>query len=312
MYIKLALVKKERVSRSEANEITRLTLQGEIDQILHAKEQIKMDDILRDRDTHLVLIEGAPGIGKSTLAWELCRQWNTLESLKRFSLVILLPLREEWVQRAESLVDLLPHHNHQLRISVAEEIEGREGEGTLFIFDGFDEFPEELRRKSLIMEIIQGLDYLTRATVVVTSRPSATAQLYSLLRTNIDKRVEIVGFSDKEIHQYAQSNLEGTGLYDDFIEYLSVNPAIKGMMYNPLNSAIIVEAYRESHQSGRSIPYTQTELYTQLVLYRMSRYFSERGEVSDKLPDRLEDIEDSTLSGIFGPGYHKELLDIGI
>ena len=34
MYIKLALVKKEKVSRAEADEYTRLTLQGDIDTIL--------------------------------------------------------------------------------------------------------------------------------------------------------------------------------------------------------------------------------------------------------------------------------------
>ena len=35
MYIKLAIIKKMKVSRAEADEFTRLTLQGEIDQILH-------------------------------------------------------------------------------------------------------------------------------------------------------------------------------------------------------------------------------------------------------------------------------------
>ena len=35
-----------------------------------------MDDILEANDNvHLVVVEGAPGIGKSTLAWELCRKW---------------------------------------------------------------------------------------------------------------------------------------------------------------------------------------------------------------------------------------------
>ena len=48
------------------------------------------------------------GIGKSTLAWELCRQWSTLESLKRFSLVVLLRLREEGVQSATDISDLFP------------------------------------------------------------------------------------------------------------------------------------------------------------------------------------------------------------
>ena len=290
MYIKLAIVKKRKVSRAEADEFTRLTLQGDIDQILHEKEQIEMEQILKESDkTRLVLVEGAPGIGKSTLAWELCRQWENMESLKRFSLIVLLRLREEWVQNSAQISDLFYHSNPQLSKSVGLEVEKREGEGVLFIFDGYDEFPREICEGSLVMKIIRGIDYLPQATVLVTSRPSATAQLHSFLRSNIDKRIEIVGFSQKEIHQYAYTNLEGTNLYHDFIEYLSVNPAIKGLMYNPLNCAIIVEAYRESHKSGRLVPHTQTQLYEQLALYRISRYLSARGETA-VVPSTLKEI----------------------
>ena len=82
VFIKLALVKKKKVSRAQADNFTRLTLRGDIDQILQVKEPIEMDDILKeDKKIRLVVVEGAPGIGKSTLAWELCRQWPTLESL---------------------------------------------------------------------------------------------------------------------------------------------------------------------------------------------------------------------------------------
>ena len=66
-------MKKEKVSRAQADNFTRLTLQGDIDQILQDKEPIEMDDILRaDDEVRLVVVEGAPGVGKSTLAWELC------------------------------------------------------------------------------------------------------------------------------------------------------------------------------------------------------------------------------------------------
>ena len=71
--IKLALVKKNEVRQAQADNFTRLTLQGEIDQILQVKEPIEIDDILKaDDEVRLVVVEGAPGIGESTLVWELC------------------------------------------------------------------------------------------------------------------------------------------------------------------------------------------------------------------------------------------------
>ena len=194
VFIKLALVKKEKVSQAQADEFTRFTLRGNIDQILQVKEPIEMEDILKaDDKARLVIVEGAPGIGKSTLAWQLCRKWPTLESLKRFSLVVLLRLREEGVQSATDISDLFYHCDKQLSRHVGEEVEKREGDGVLFVFDGFDEFPFEFREKSLVMDIIRGSKYLPKATVLVTSRPSASARLQALLQTGIGKHIEVVG-----------------------------------------------------------------------------------------------------------------------
>ena len=300
-YIRLALIKKEKVSRGEADHFTRLTLQGEIDTILKAKQPITMEDVLKDNDTHLVVVEGAPGIGKSTLAWELCRQWPTLESLKRFSLVVLLRLREEGVQTATAISDLLYHRNMELCRCVGEEVERREGEGVLLVFDGFDEFPAELRRKSLVAEVISG-SYLPKATVLVTSRPSATAELLSVYQAKVGKRIEVVGFSGKKIQEYAESIFgSGSELLASFQTYLSVNPVVRGMMYNPLNCSMVVEVYRSSSLSHRPIPHTQTQLYTELSLCLLSRHLSAAKDPSVKrLPNdiyRLEDIkkEDSDL-----------------
>ena len=68
-------------------------------------------------------------------------------------------------------------------------------------------------------------------------------------------------------------------------------------MYNPLNCAIVVEVYRETSESGKLIPHTQTQLYTELTLYLLSRHLSAAGDpLAKKLPERLEDIpHDSDL-----------------
>ena len=86
------------VSRAEANTFTRLSV----------KEPIQEADIFLPRgSTKFILLEGAPGIRKSTFAWEFCRQWalgNT--TLEDFTLVVLLRLREIGVQVAQNITDL--------------------------------------------------------------------------------------------------------------------------------------------------------------------------------------------------------------
>ena len=53
----------------------------------------------------VVLVEGAPGVGKSTFAWELCRRWTSGELLGGYSLVVLMRLRDGYAREAKTLVD---------------------------------------------------------------------------------------------------------------------------------------------------------------------------------------------------------------
>ena len=109
----------------------------------------------------LVSIEGAPGIGKSTFSWELCRQWQNMSTLQNFSLMVLLRLREEWVQKATHISDLFYHKDEQPSRAVGKKVEQREGEGVLFILDGYDEFPTDTCEN---LKFLRGLHYLPKST----------------------------------------------------------------------------------------------------------------------------------------------------
>ena len=144
------------------------------------------------------------------------------------------------------------------------------------------------------MDIISG-SKLPKATVLVTSRPSASAQLQALLQTGIGKHIEVVGFSEKKILEFAHSILGDSS--NNFRQYLSANPVVKGMMYNPLNSAVVVGVYQDSHESGKPVPHTQTQLYAKLTQCLLLRYLKEkRHPLASELPDNLEDLpHDSDL-----------------
>ena len=290
-YITLAVVEGEKKCRDE---YIGHTLQGNVQQLLNERREISTEQILEvpeGKRIRLIFIEGAPGIGKSTLAWELCRKWEEISCMQQYSLVVLLRLREEKVQNITKVSELFYAYESEDKQSLEEEVLKSQGKGILFILDGFDEFPKNLQRTSFHLDLIKGYS-LPESTVLVTSRPSATAQLLTSCRPQ--KRVEILGFTQKSVEAYANSVfVEEPEKLEGFKAYISVsnNPAINSLMYVPLNAAIVVQIYHNS-KSDSVLPHTLTELYTQLCLTILNRYLDVHhpGVTAAKFEDLPSDL----------------------
>ena len=273
-YVSLAVVEGDDRCRDE---YIGHTLQGDIKELLKNRKKISVHQILEVESQStpgLVLIEGAPGIGKSTLAWELCRKWEEFSCMQQYSLVVLLRLREEEVQKVGNVGQLFFSYESDDKDTLVKEVLKGQGKGILLILDGFDELPKALQQNSFLLNLMKGLA-LPASTVLVTSRPSATAELLTSCRPQ--KRVEILGFTQESVEAYARSIfLSDLTKLGKFLAYISIsnNPAINSLMYVPLNAAIIVQIYQDSYYRSNSatLPHTLTELYTQLCLTVLRRY----------------------------------------
>ena len=294
-YIELAVISKKGITRKQADEFTRRSLHGLTEEILREKAPIALDHILKPREdgrpVRCVLVEGAPGIGKSTLAWEVCHKWEELESVKQFDLVIIVSLREKKAQEARCLEDLLPcdatTNMKELLAAIAE------GEGMVFVCDGFDELPREQRQEgSVYINLLKGR-LLAEATIIVTSRPSVSAELWRLCQHNIDRHLEVIGFTREDIKRFAESVFSGD-ILAGFLSYITSNPPIYGMMYIPLNAVFVALIYQDSYDTDTPFPTTMTQLFDILTRALFRRYLVSTRRVPSEycMPPSLHRTED--------------------
>ena len=61
----------------------------------------------KSKESAFILIEGAPGIGKSVLLKEIAYRWGNKQLLQRFKLVLLVCLCDPSLQQIKAVDDLL-------------------------------------------------------------------------------------------------------------------------------------------------------------------------------------------------------------
>ena len=270
---------RKRKTKKEAEEFRSRIVRGDIGSI--QKDSITMEQVAaKQNDSYpkLVLLKGAPGVGKTTFSWELCRRWSAGELLNDYSLVVLLRLRDENVQEAKSLADLFQCGDDSLstKCNVVDELGDTHGKGVLFILEGLDELPGKLRedKNSVFMKLITG-HLLPASTVMVTTRPWAVKDLPDTCKSRIDQHIEILGFTKPQIDEYVDHMIKD-GVPEGLRTYISANPHISSAMYNPLHAHIVVEVYREcSEENGSIFPNTTTELYTAYSTIIIHRYLTD-------------------------------------
>ena len=214
----------------------------------------------------------------------------------KFDIVILAYLRDRAVQKARKLLpaEALQFTSLSMRVSdVATQITNSGGVRVLFIFYGWDEFPPVLQNKSLVSTIIQEPHKLNlqQSTVIITTRPVASGNLLHIAR---DRRVEILGFTPKQIHAYIKKALNGNNTHiQKLAQHLEKHPVIEGYCYIPLHAAILVHLFLTMKGV---LPVTLYQLFCNLVLCCIVREVETReshkvlAELSslDDLPDYLK------------------------
>ena len=161
-----------------------------------------------------ILIEGPPGIGKTALAKEIAYSWATNEILTEIKIVFLLYLRDPQLQSVATTKQLVEYMSigyldDEQIATFSEHLVNTNGQQLCIVMDGFNEYPALLQKNSFIADIINST-VLSKATVVITSRPTATVSLYN----KVDIRFNIIGFSIEEQTQYVLKAISCLSAYN--------------------------------------------------------------------------------------------------
>lgn len=239
-----------------------------------------------------VFVQGLSGVGKSSLTVEICRHWDDIDRFKKYPLVMLVRAQEKTAQEAKTLNDLFVHSSIGFTNAVVEEVTGVGGEGILFILDGLDQVSLCPLQSTLLEQILEG-KCLPNATLLITTRTSMTAKLMAICKRKVDRVVELIGFTQDEVEQHAETSLGfDSTLLSGFHDYVSTSPIIEKALHLPLNTAIAVEAYKEARSSGEPNPITFTELYLTLTKHLLQYHLLLQGEIDSNyiFPDDLEQL----------------------
>ena len=240
-----------------------------------------------------VLIEGDPGMGKSTYCQKLAYDWATKQkeldpSFPDIELLLLLKCHEVKSSIWKAIDDqILPAEiDDQAKECFFKFVRENQSK-VLLVLDGLDEMDStEMKR---IYDLVEGKE-LSGCHVILTSRHEVGRKL----RRYCDTLWEIVGFTEEDANSFIRTyfkNIKREDLLENLLQKIRYSHELRNLSKNPLNVTLLCVLCEDLEGI---FPTSRTELYTEIVLCVLRRYEKKQG-LSSKSEDLMSIYRDDLV-----------------
>ena len=250
----------------------------------------------------MTIVEGSPGIGKTTFCLKLAYDWAhgnipSKCSFPKIEFVFLLKCRDIDGDIMEAISEqLLPRDMEksvEKLLHLMKDIRNQE-RLMLIILDGLDELPEKSRHH--VDELLHRR-ILPFCFVLATTRQERGIEVRKSVVFDI--HLEIKGYTENDSIAYVRRHFETIGQSpkgERLIEEMQQNTFLNALRNNPLNLLLLCVVYED--YEGK-LPTSRTELYQVIVQCLLRRYCTKRNLPAPE--------DDSVLEKTF----EKEILALG-
>ena len=248
----------------------------------------------------MTLVEGSPGIGKTTFCLKLAYDWAHGKipaecSFPKFELMLLLKCRDIHNDIMESISEqLLPEDMEEKTkerlFNFIKDIHHQEK--TLIMLDGLDELPKDSERyvDKLLQRRILSFCY-----VLATSRQERGIDVRK--KYGFDILLEIKGFTESDAFDYIRKHFKNVGPLhsskgENLIKEIQENTLLHALRNNPLNLLLLCVIY-EDYEGN--LPSSRSELYQVIVLCLLRRHCAKHNLEAPKENSALEKQYEETI-----------------
>ena len=231
----------------------------------------------------MVLIEGSPGIGKTTFCLNFANKWARERSAENsqlsinFELVLLLKCRDFEGDVVEAICDqLLPEDcDEEIRNNLMDFLKDfHNQEKVLLILDGLDELPT---RSKCHVDKLLNRQILPFCFVLVTCRQERGISARKEFQFEIHFQIE--GFTNKAASDFVMRYFENISPTNGqkLMTEINENTLLQALLNNPLNLLLLCVVFEDSQ--GK-LPSSRTALYQTIVCCLLRRYCAKHSLIS--------------------------------